>query len=394
MTEFILYGNVTAPQLSLETVIPALSWLPGELANYVARSSTSSWQILDTILNILLVFAGARTSALLSNLNSDYSPFINRLNDALFESGQSAFRLQVDEFYMGDFIFRENNPRFIHSHTQRLGHREVGHNLDMFAPVNIDNLDGEERLYISIYEMQTWTQVTAEVFAKRCLRSEEDMERLKKFTDDKVNIFNRVFEELRLPYKFEWFFMSLMHDHVMTVSVPPSSEWWEANWYDVALSTVGHRPHLRNIFEHHKKHWNVITTIWNFNRWNGLCMREDAHFRKRVEAVYNEVSDYISRGIPIDIDNLWLKLAKLDAEARVETVRFMKAQRSRMKSNAWKHLKRIIVGEVQYWFRRSKKSSKIVELNQGLDCTLLTEDRYWNSMIGRITRIVKYIILY
>jgi hypothetical protein len=53
MTEFTLYRNLTAPQLALETVLPALSWLPGDVANY-ARSSATSFGIFETILNILL----------------------------------------------------------------------------------------------------------------------------------------------------------------------------------------------------------------------------------------------------------------------------------------------------------------------------------------------------
>ena len=389
MAEFALYGNITSPRLVLETVLPALSWLPAELTTYAARSA-ANFHIFETVLNILLVFAGARTSALLDNLKSDYSPFITRLNDALFETGESAFRLDIDSFYMGESVFRENNPRFIHSHTKRLGHQEIGHNLDFFTPANIDSLADEEKIYISIYEMQTWTHVTGEVVAKRCIQSDEDMQLLKRFTDKKVELFNHAFEELRLPYNFKWFFVDPKLDHVMTNSTPPSSEWWAENWFEVAISTVGNRPHLGNIFNHYEKHWDVITTIWNYHWWAGMWMREDEHFHNRVETVYNQVNDYISQGIPVDLDNLSLKLGKLEAEGREEIVRRMKP---RWKLEALGHLKRVVVGEVGHWFRWSKRSGNEIELSRGIECSGL-EDRFWTSMVSRLIRFIKYIIFY
>lgn len=388
MSSSALYGNVTAPQLGFERILPSLSWLPGEVAKYASRSTTE-YIAFSTILNIVLVFAGARTAALLDNLNSNYSPFIQRLNDALFETGQSAFRLDVNEFYMGEFIFRENNPRFIHSHAQRLGHREIGHNLDFFAPANIDAIT-DDKFGISIHEMQSWVQVTGEVVAKHCIQSEKHMQRLKRFTDQKVDLFNRAFQGLNLPYRFEWSFLAPSLDHIMTNKTPPSREWWEENWFNVAWSTVGYRPHLRHMFADYEKTWDVITTIWELDLWAGVWMGYDEDFRRRLEAVYDQVGDYISRGIPIDIDNLSLGLAKLNEEGRVEMMKFRKEHRGTERLEIWRTLKRIIRGELGYWFNVSKREKVRVQVIGGVDCPLLKDENYWSFMIRRVARIIRY----
>jgi hypothetical protein len=269
------------------------------------------------------VFAGARTSALLDDLRPDYAPFIDRLNDALAGAGQNPFRLQIEEFYMGDFIFRENNPLFIDSRRHRLGHREVGHNLDMFVPANIDDMENEEKLGIDIIETHTWKPVTAEVVYNRCLGSDEGMERLVVFMEHKVSRFNHAFEALNLPYRFQWSFglSSEEIEQVLSSNIPPSSEWWGRHWRDIALATVGYRSHLADIFTTPEKHWNVIITLWRFLKSNGVWTLRDDNFRERVDTILSDVNNHIARGIPVDIDGLRLKLAKLDAERSMESMK-------------------------------------------------------------------------
>src|SRR5579859_7007821 len=198
MAEHHVYGNYIEPAFPLHDVLPCLHWLSGEVEKYAVQTPVP----FDIILNIILVFVGARTSALLQNLTTDYRPFINRLNLCLDMAGASDFTLEVEQFYMGDWIFRRNNPRFIRKH--RLTTREIGQNLDMFAAGNIPRSMDEKRVFVEIVEMRTWTQVTAEVVLDRCLK-EGDNNRLAAFTQAKVDLFNRVFEELGLKYRFAWF---------------------------------------------------------------------------------------------------------------------------------------------------------------------------------------------
>ena len=247
-----------------------------------------------------------------------------------------------------------------------------------------------KKLFIQVYEMQTWTPVTSEIVATRCLRSDEDLRRLIGFMEEKVKLFNHRFVAMSLPYQFEWIFALLPHEveQVMTSSAPPPSKWWAKNWFGVALHSVGYRPHLRHVFEHQEQYWKVITTLWNFHQLNRIWVLQDNYFRMRVEAILNEVGNYIARGLSIDIDTLQLKFAKLDAERRVESVKFMKALPSR-RSKAWKDLKGIIVAEFRYCFQ---KSSPGIELIGGLNCSLL-EDHYWISLIKRIIRLTQIIIL-
>jgi hypothetical protein len=385
MAEAYLYGNLADPQLPFDSVLPSLSWLSNEVEKY----STQSLISFEVIINILLVFGCARTSALLVNLTTDFYPFITRLNDALVVSHQPSFRLEVEEFYMGDWVFRHNNPRFIRKH--RLTPREVGQNLDIFSAGNIDSIaDDEEKIYIQIYEIESWTPVTAEVVLTRCLGSHD--ERLSNFTDTKVKLFNGVFEKLGLRYRFEWFVGLLPQnaEEVMTSSVPPSPEWWSKNWIYIAMYSVGRRSHLRNIFERYEQHWPVITAFWQFHRLNQVWMLHDDHFRIRVEAIFNTVSNHIARDISIDINTVRLKLAKLDAERRVVSERFRESRHG-IRSAAWRYMKGLIVTEFRYWIFESKLPLPRVEPFRGLDCPPM-EGHYWLSLARRVATQIRYVV--
>src|ERR1700738_1168425 len=218
MAEAHLYGNLAAPDFPFERVAPHVTWLSAEVAGYAKHS----YDNFDIIINIILVFAGARTSALLPGLNT-FRPFINKLNYALANANASSFHLEVQEFYMGDWIYRQNNPRFIH---HRLTTRKIGQNLDMFAAGNLPERKDDKRFGVDIWEMETWSQVTAEVVLERCLESDSE-HRLVAFTDVKVNMFNRVFRDLGLGYRFEWFTSPVPNfqlESVMYSEVVPSRE--------------------------------------------------------------------------------------------------------------------------------------------------------------------------
>lgn len=365
MAELRLYSNPTAPQLPLEMVLPSLSWLPTEVAKY----STESMLSFAVIINIILVFAGARTSALLFNLTTDFHPFINRLNDALYASNQSSFRLTVDQSYMDDWVFRENSPRFIRSHC--LTPREVGQNLDMFSPGNLNEIsEDDKRFSIHIYEMETLTQVTAETILTSCLGL-EDEQRLSEFTESKVQLFNHVFRVLGLEYQFEWFVRLLPRDEecVMSSNTAPSREWWAKHWPDIAFNSVGPRSHLRNIFEHHERHWPLITILWQFHRSNRFWIAHDVDFRIRVEGIFNATSNHIAKSISIEYDNLRLKLAKLDAERRVKSGGFKEGKHGQ-RLWAWKYLKGIVGAELCHWLPARRSSPSAIAF-RGLDCPAL-----------------------
>jgi hypothetical protein len=383
MAELILYNNTEYQNLPFIDLLPHLSWLPYELETYT--SSDTLW----IIFNILLVFSGARTAALLQELVTTHLPLIQRLNDSLLLANATEFALQVEHTYYGDWLVRRNNPRFIRKY--RLTTHEIGMNLDMVSPGNIEHAGSEERLYIDITEIRTWTQATGEVVIKRCLPTDG---RLAQFMDRKVEVFNRMFGELGLDdkYRFEWFstFSVKTPKEIFSRDVP-SQEWWDSNWIFVAKKCVGPRSHLRNIFEQYRSQWPAIVEICQFHNQNMYYMHLDPDFGRRVAAVYDEVDRYVKRNLSVDMDDLHLKLSKLDSERQSTNISFPKSSYRRA---AWGRLIAMISAEVTYWIKTpiAESPGRGVTPYQGLHCPV-TEGRYWLAFITGVGWSLRYIIL-
>src|SRR6202035_4848023 len=104
-------------------------------------------------------------------------------------------------------------------------------------------------------------------------------------------------------------------------------------------------------FSNHEKHWPVINALWQFNKLNRVKMHRDVDFCGRVEAIYNQISDEIARYIPVNFDNLRLKLAKLNAERSVDPGI---SSKDSLRRPAWRYLKGIISFEIRNWFSSAR----------------------------------------
>jgi hypothetical protein len=184
----------------------------------------------------------------------------------------------------------------------------------------------------------------------------------------------------------------LIHEdetQLMTSSTPPSRELWTRHWLPIALSSVGNRPHLSNIFEQYEHHWTLITTLWQFRRSNWVWMFQDRDFRSRVEGVFNDTSNDVAKAIPIDFDNLQLKLGKLDAERRVQSSEVNWQQRGRRKL-AWRHLLGVLGGEIEYWLS-AQDANPHAPIFRGLHCPRL-ESLDWLKFGGTMATEIRVMI--
>jgi hypothetical protein len=322
-----LYGNSTAPQLIWETLLPALSWLPGNIMSYLT-TSPNTFQI---ILNVLLVYAGARTSALLHDLDQ-YTPFITSLNNALSISHQGSFNLTITRCDVGEFIYRQNNPNFI-----KLDFSDyiIGHNLDFFTPGNIHEWD--ERHGFQLYESTTRTHVTGEVIPSICMDQLGTRDYVQKHMNEKVKKFNEAFRELELPYRFAWsetLYPQIEEEttSVMTSDSAPPAEWWNRNAIHIAHSTFGGgHGAFRTLFLDADKNWDAITTLWRFTRKIMDYRKVDMDIQAQIDRVLDGMKDVLEKGIEINVSNVKLQLGKLEAE--------MNSRYSKKYSKTWERWK-------------------------------------------------------
>lgn len=383
MAEIHLYGNTTAPQLALETVLPYLTWLPTAI-------SSSNPESLNVLLNILLVFAGARTAALLQDIKQNYTPFIDRLNQALSDANQQYFKVQVLQTYMGDWIFRENNQRFIKGHWS---HRECGMNLDFVAPGNIDYWTDKkfQKIYLHVFEMGSWKQITGEVVPLKYIKTERDWEKVNWFMDVKVQLFNHAFRSLGLDFECKWFKETLLDlKEVMASDTPRSEEWWTVNRFQVARRVVGH-PRFENILANPEANWDVLKELYQFASDSSVvtCRRDNSEFEERVSRLYSELSSVISEGVTVDVRNLQEKLETLREVARNESGSLPRSGEQRTRKEAWAILKELIKSELKSQVRRQVPQKH--EAWPGLDCPELVKG-YWPSYFSHLGRLVLQII--
>jgi hypothetical protein len=377
MADVHLYGNVSAPQLDLESLRPYLTWLPDEF-------NPSQPESMDIKLNITLVFAGARTAAFFRGIRKEYTPLVDRLNDALSETGQDFFRITIQETYMGDWVYRINNPRFIRNPRS---HKEIGMNLDFVAPGNIFYWAAkkEEKLYLSIFEMSNWIPFAGEVVPLTCLRNGADWDRLNKFMDARVKLMNAAFRGLELPFEGKWVSQDspIQSKRIMSSESPPSPEWWAKNILPISFSIV-RRPEFGKIMDGLplEKHWPVLRMLWGFvhDKYVLFYSRESPDFLIRIEHVFKGLVKQIDDGVEIDSEQLQRTLEALKEEATIASTKATskKTRRTGTRKEAWRTLTGMIGSEIKH--QVNGKSFSLASW-PGLCCA---EKGYWSTYFSQI----------
>ena len=129
MAEQALYNNQTEPLFPFQAARPQLTWLQ----NYLDQQITFPPYEMAPFLNTILVFGRARTATLQGRFWwSALQPLVKLLNATLDSLNAEEHRLELAIRGEVFFVTCSHSPRFIWKN--RLTHRDVGRNLDFFAP--------------------------------------------------------------------------------------------------------------------------------------------------------------------------------------------------------------------------------------------------------------------
>jgi len=128
MAEHFLYKNDAEPRFPFELVRPQLSWLPEYLDTHCSERDLD-----EPLLNTVMVFGRARTSALLPMGHwSRVYELSKRLNSAARLVGASHHVLELDKCGGAFFVTCRRSPRY--QWSRPMSHYQIGQNLDYFAP--------------------------------------------------------------------------------------------------------------------------------------------------------------------------------------------------------------------------------------------------------------------
>jgi hypothetical protein len=231
MAEQALYGNSMEPAFPFDAVRDQLAWLPRYFTENVSNPAFD----LEPLLNTVLVFARARTATLQNAASwNRVRRLVKRLNDVTDSVGASHHKLELvrrGPFY---FVTCSRSPRF--NWSVHLTHRDVGRNLDMFAPGHCTPEQRYTKRFVHFIEESSMEAIVSEMNLLEYF-NDDDMDKFLNFNKTRENLFNSTMEALALEYRFKCivYFPDVLDGvkSVMESNVPPSSAWWDDHCFYV-----------------------------------------------------------------------------------------------------------------------------------------------------------------
>ena len=340
MAEAVLYGNNDEPSFPYEAVANAIKWVPEYVQKLTPkRGRNFSQEVLyDILINALLVFCRARTSAMFPNVHvSICNEFVDRLNQtlcALSNTGATHHHTEIVHRNNNSFFITcSKSPRFIWK--QKLDHREVGLNLDYAAAGHIGPSDGE-RKGVSICEISgnAHTPISGEVVHFDHIA---DFASIENFIQLKTSLFNSSMMRLQLPYRFAYFWKPRRNDENIKITlnsnIPPSPQWWKENYIFLARYPYSMAYASNDTLFH--EYWCVITAAFQLAEKLAAIKRPvPRECPKRVEDLFSKVyratqpsaldapvSPHPSSTTETLIANLLAEIAELELSLQVEDER-------------------------------------------------------------------------
>lgn len=231
MAEHALYNNNAEAHFPFDRMRAQLSWLPAYLS-----ASISDRDFDEPLLNTVLVFTRARTAALLHMGNWHKVLLLaNRLNAAAVAIRASHHKLELVPYRGMFFVTCRRSPRF--QWKLPMTHRDIGRNLDYFAPGHIATDPDAKRCNIYFIEKRRLRVVTGEVVLLEYLQNDSVRDELQKYNDTRINLFNHAMQQLGLNYEFKCIVITPTELELVALTMadpcPPPPRWWEENCYFV-----------------------------------------------------------------------------------------------------------------------------------------------------------------
>jgi hypothetical protein len=328
-SESVLYNNDNSPgrDFPVEKVVKCLEWLGSYLDDFIklARSRARAngtfedqewprpWKPrgLDDLLNIILVFMGARTSCIIDHGKEDNDILIRRLNSIIQSLGSSQFSLATcPSANLGSgcrFVYRLDNPRFYRRY--HLSVREQGQNLDYFcaghggAPAMAFAEDYDNTSILMVFEPKYQTNILSEKILYKYF-DEKDQLRLKAFTTKKVDLINRALREVNLDFQFVYTFNNhALHEERLQMLAnpdPPPEEWWNEHWPTLSHEssykhTSANFPHYPSIYKN-RFMWPVIRAHHRINENNMIWSQTRHRYLQALWKEYYIADQELARG--------------------------------------------------------------------------------------------------
>ena len=308
MAEAALYGNPSEPTFPYEAVSKHLTWIPSYIEARTDKRGRNLRhnELYATLINIILVYARARTSTFFGNQDVQIiRDFVKRLNKSLFLtssefSGALHHKVEiVMRGHGGVFVTCSRSPRFIWK--QHPTHREVGLNLDYAAAGHVGCPGGSGTAF-RVFEISrsAHSLILGEAVL---LDYTSDFTRIQDFNARKIHLFNFVMQVLNLPYHFDGFWSTPSTEtdisSVMQADIPPSLKWWNENY--VFLSNMPFAMSFCSRETRYQDYWPLLKIMHEFVlTLNDTLDPLPCEYPAAVEDIFQHVYEYIT--IPKSID--------------------------------------------------------------------------------------------
>jgi hypothetical protein len=268
MAEKALYDNYDEPDFPFDLIRPKLSWLP----EYVA-THTSPRDLSNSLLNTILLFGRARTSALLPRWHV-VNDLVDRLNAAAQAVGATHHLLEIDDDVLPRgmiFVVCRRSPRY--KWTRPLTHRDIGRNLDYFAPGHWSMDLNQRTCAVDFIDRGNLRQLTCEGVFVEALEDPHVVQEFHAYNKVRETLYNFVMEQFGLEHRFKCVLRNadILNNITQTIGLsgPPTPDWWEANCFfvnghgfpglnvDPTYFWCGYRTKFR-------QHWGLIRKTFHF----------------------------------------------------------------------------------------------------------------------------------
>jgi hypothetical protein len=329
MAERALYGNLTEPAFPFERMRDRLSWLP----NYLAEDTSDSAYDLDALLNTILVFTRARTATMQNLFSwSKVRRLVKLLNAAADSVGASHHRVELVRRGPYFFVTCSHSPRF--NWAVHLTDRDVGRNLDMFAPGHCTTDQRYTKRFVYLVEISSMKVVTSEVVLLEYLNADDSLGEFHRFNQTRESLFNSTMEALGLVHRFK----CIVHtrealDYVASVMeshAPPTLTWWQNHcfyvngWLNPDVITNANLAFC-GFRTKHEIYWPLIRRVFQFstkyNRYEYLYTSSEtgAGYWKSIEEIFGRIKTTCEQDISAEdfdrfceeVENRLLELATL-----------------------------------------------------------------------------------
>jgi hypothetical protein len=167
--------------------------------------------------------------------------------------------------------------------------------------------------------------IYVEVVLLESLNSPTSRERLTRFNDAKIALYNQTMQQLNLQYRFKW---SLHHpdnfeNHDILPDLPPSSEWWETSCTFLSYPAIISKCNWTAFCDFDTKYfenWSLICYVYSFGQkyhgveYDRVKTHRDFDFWNRVSEKFGEIRKKVSQVMTVEQYQTYFESVRVELE--------------------------------------------------------------------------------